>query len=347
MYIFFRIRIVLSGLGKNFMKPLDNVPVHTHKCANALLDIRISTGLSMPRFLFISCLLAALLSGEQHSAQAAQWQALGVTARYKVEYDEQSIRMTHQGQMDIILRYIPKVETGRKSAATEYKDKRYRSHLEYYKIDCSEQTALLGFVDVLGSKEVRLKRLQDEKQPEPILPGSLLDIVALRICPVPVEEPEEADKGAKSDQAKAGTPPLSSDQARQIERLQKSAESKDATAETWKELGNIYFDTDQPEQAISASDKAPALLPDDIDILNDQGAMYRQTGDYQKALANFEKANTIDPKNLDSLYNSGYVYAFDLNNIPKALILWKRYIELESESEVARQLQSFIEQYGK
>lgn len=304
----------------------------------------------MPRFLFIlfiSCFLTAFLCGEQQTAQAAQWQALSVTSRYKVTYDEQSIRMTHQGRMEIILRYIPKGERERKSAVTEYKEKRYRSHLEYYQIDCSEQTALLGFVDILGTKEVRLKRLQEEKQPEPILPGSLLDIITLRICPVPVEEPEETDKGAKTDQAKAGGTPLTMDQARQIERLQKIAESNDATAETWKELGNIYFDTDQPEQAIKAYDRALALFPDDIDILNDQGAMYRQTGNYQKALENFEKANTIDPKNLESLYNSGYVYAFDLNNIPKALVLWRRYIELESKSEIARQLQSFIEQYGK
>jgi tetratricopeptide (TPR) repeat protein len=156
------------------------------------------------------------------------------------------------------------------------------------------------------------------------------------------EEPEEVIQPGTTD-----TAPLSSDQLQQIDRLQKAADSKGATADTWRDLGNIYFDTDQPGLAIKAYDRALALRPEDTDILNDQGAMYRQTGDFKKALANFERASSADPKNLESLYNQGYVYAFDLNDIPKALIIWKRYLELESKSEAARQIHSFIDQYGK
>ena len=64
-------------------------------------------------------------------------------------------------------------------------------------------------------------------------------------------------------------------------------------------------------------------------------------------MANFEKAVKIDPYNLESLYNSGYLYAFDLNNIPKALQIWKRYLALDKVSETARQVQSFIDRYQK
>jgi len=67
------------------------------------------------------------------------------------------------------------------------------------------------------------------------------------------------------------------------------ATSNEATAETWKELGNLYFDTDQAEQTIKAYERSLALRPNDSDTLNDQGAMYRQTGDFGRALANFEK----------------------------------------------------------
>jgi tetratricopeptide (TPR) repeat protein len=75
--------------------------------------------------------------------------------------------------------------------------------------------------------------------------------------------------------------------------------------------------------------------------------MYRQKGDFASALANFEKAVKIDPYNLESLYNSGYVYAFDLNNIAKALKIWKQYLELDKNSETARQIQSFVDRYQK
>jgi tetratricopeptide (TPR) repeat protein len=205
---------------------------------------------------------------------------------------------------------------------------------------------MLGLIDILGASRARLKRLQVGSPPEQILPGSLLDNAAQRICPV-LDEESESEREPEPESDTNNTPPPSSDQLQQIERLQKIAASKEATVETWKELGNIYFDTNQPELSIKAYDRALALRPDDSDILNDQGAMYRQTGDFNKALANFERASSTDPNNLESLYNSGYVYAFDLNDIPKALVIWRRYLTLESKSEAARQVQSFIDLYGK
>lgn len=301
----------------------------------------------MSRYFFIFCVLTTVLIVHLQNAHAVQWQSLNGTSHYKVAYDEESIRLTPLGRLEIWLRFTPRGEAERKLAAVEYKDKRYRSHLEYYEIDCSEQTALLGLIDILGPSRARLKRIQGGSQPEQILPGSLIDNAAQHICPVLDEETGEDNGAEDTEHAKVETPPLSSEQLRQIELLQQKAEAKGASAEAWKELGNIYFDTDQPEQAIKAYDRALALRPNDTDILNDQGAMYRQTGDFQKALANFERAGALDPKNLESLYNSGYVYAFDLNNIPKAVAIWKRYLELESKSDTARQVQSFVDQYGK
>ncbi len=305
----------------------------------------------MPRFILQFCVTAALLCGVPSHAQAAQWQVLNGTSRYKVAYDEQSVKLTPLGRLGIWFRFIPRGESERKLAAAEFKEKQYRSHLEYYEVDCGDQTALLGLIDILGASRVRLKRIQGETQPDPILPGSVLDKAAKRICTDLDDENNKDDDTAVTGQTnapeKSDERVLNSDQLQQIENLQKKITSKEATAETWKELGNIYFDADMPEQAIKAYESALALRPNDADTLNDQGAMYRQTGDFQRAVANFEKAYSIDPHNLESIYNSGYVYAFDLNNIPKALDMWRRYLALESNSETARQVRSLIEQYGK
>jgi len=299
----------------------------------------------MPRFLLQLCILVASLCGLQHNSYAVQWQALNGTARYKVAYDEQSIHLTPLGRLKILLRYIPRGDAERKLAAAEYKEKRYRSHLEYYEINCSDQAALLDSIDILGTSRARLKQLQGSTQFNLILPGSVLDDAAQHICPVLNEETEENEAEEPGLTKQPDT--FSNDKLQQIENLQKIISSKKATAETWKELGNIYFDADRPEQALKAYERSLALRPDDSDTLNDQGAMYRQTGDFQRALANFEKAFSLDPHNLESLYNSGYIYAFDLNDIPKALVIWRHYLELESKSEAAQQVQLFINQYGK
>lgn len=296
-------------------------------------------------------LIIILLNSPGISAHAVQWKSLNGTTRFKVAYDEDSVRLSPGGRLEIWLRFIPRGESERKSAALDYKDKRYRSHLEFYEIDCSDNSEQLGLVDVLGPSLVRLKRIQGEPQSEPILPGSVLDDAAQQICPVLDADSDKENESMETDTAVVLITPeditMSNDQKLQLELLLKKSATNDATAETWKEIGNIYFDTDQTEKAISAYEKSLLLQPDDIDVLNDQGAMYRQVGDFERALANFEKAMALSPHNLESLYNSGYIYAFDLNNIPKALTLWRNYLEQESYSETARQVQSFIERYGK
>ena len=274
------------------------------------------------------------------------------TSRHKVAYTVKSTNQTPPGRLEILLRFIPLGETERKWAAAEYREKHYRSHLESYEIDCQAQTALLGPIEILGATGKPLKQLQGNNQPpDTILPGSVLDYAAQIICPVMDEESGETSGAAEINQEEepdtTDDKTLSSDKLQQIENIQKKAASTEATAETWKELGNIYFDTDQPEQAINAYARALELQPDNTDILNDQGAMYRQTGDFKRALSNFEKAYLIDRHNLESLYNSAYVYAFDLNNIPKALVMWRQYLALEPKSETSRQVQSFIDQFIK
>jgi tetratricopeptide (TPR) repeat protein len=135
--------------------------------------------------------------------------------------------------------------------------------------------------------------------------------------------------------------------AQSITGAKLKTDTEPTNLEAWRELGNLYFDADLHEQAISAYSKALEINPNETNILNDQGAMYRQVGNFTGALANFEKARQVDPNNLESLYNSGYVLAFDLNQIDKALVLWIRYLALDQTSETSRQVQSFVERYSK
>ncbi|MDO9069875.1 MAG: tetratricopeptide repeat protein, partial [Deltaproteobacteria bacterium] len=198
----------------------------------------------------------------------------------------------------------------------------------------------------------RLKRLKGEAQPEAIIPGSVLDIAAQRICPVfddeaVEEESEEPTPNVEEEIQPAVDKKLDAETRKKIQNLLNSTVAEPTSHEAWALLGNAYFDADLPVEAIAAYNKALELNPNDTNILNDQGAMYRQKGEFANALANFEKAVKIDPHNLESIYNSGYVYAFDLNNIPKAFQIWKRYLELDSGSETARQVQSFVERYQK
>jgi tetratricopeptide (TPR) repeat protein len=283
---------------------------------------------------------------------AVQWEPLARTAQHDVAIETGSIRLTSLSRLAVWLRFTPLGEQQRRQAATEYGQKSYRLHLEYYEIDCSEQSAVLGLVDILGSGNKRLLRTKGNSTPDAIIPGSVLNLAFLKVCPAleedasnDADEIETPDSGTVPEELEQKPVPEESRQSI-ADALQKT-ESEPKNIETWRELGNAYFDADMHFQAIAAYNRALSIKPDDTNILNDQGAMYRQTGDFNRALANFEKARQVDPYNLESLYNSGYVFAFDLNQIDKALVLWRRYLILDRTSETSRQVQSFIERYDK
>ncbi len=304
--------------------------------------------LKMSLFLTIACIFGTLPA----PADAVQWEPLARTSRHNVAIDMSSVRLTILSRLAVWLRFTPLGEPERRLAAAEYNQKSYRLHLEYYEIDCSEQNAVMGMIDVLGPSTARISRSKGNATPDAIIPGSVLDVAMQRVCPSmeesAVSDNEEIlppENTPDTDQPQDSR--LSEDAVRSINDALLKTEAEPENLETWRTLGNLYFDADLPADAISAYNKALAINPNETNILNDQGAMYRQIGDFDRALANFEKARSSDPNNLESLYNSGYVLAFDLNQIDKALVLWRQYLTLDSSSDASRQVQSFMERYGK
>lgn len=313
--------------------------------------IPTKSGTGVNRRLCRALALTAALCIMPMSAGAVQWKPLARTGLHDVAIDTDSVRLTNLSRLAVWLRFTPFGEQQRRLAAAANNHNSYRLHLEYYEIDCSEQSAVLGMVDILGPAGKRLERKKGGGPPEQIIPGSVLDMASRKVCP----DLEENSVGAEDDIEAPESEPVTEVQ----EEKQPTEESRNEIAgaiqkternhgnlDAWRELGNAYFDADMPTQSIAAYNRALAIKPDDTDILNDQGSMYRQAGDITRALANFEKARQADPNNLESLYNDAYVLAFDLNQIDKALVLWRKYITMDQASETSRQVQSFIERYG-
>lgn len=297
------------------------------------------------RFILIATLLICALPG---SALAVQWQKLTQTTRHDVAIDIGSVHLTPLGRLTVWLRFTPLGEHQRKLAAAEFGKKDYRLHLEFYEVDCSDNSAVLGLTDIIGPTGKRLERLKGGVQPDAIIPGSVLYKAAQKVCTALDENSKDTEEAPDAtDKEESAVSQISPEARQRIDVATKRAGKENENYEAWIELGNAYYDADMPQQAIDAYNRSLALKPDNTDVLNDQGAMYRQSGNFTQALKNFEKAYAIDSKNLESLYNMGYVNAFDLNRIELALDIWRRYLKLDSTSETARQVQSFVDRYGK
>ena len=87
----------------------------------------------------------------------------------------------------------------------------------------------------------------------------------------------------------AGSP---TDYQQRIAEGEKIVAREPKNLQVWIQLGNDYFDTDQPQKAVNAYGKALEIEPNNPNILTDQGVMFRRLGWFDKALANFEKALT-------------------------------------------------------
>lgn len=111
----------------------------------------------------------------------------------------------------------------------------------------------------------------------------------------------------------------------------------------WVELGNLYFDTNQPREAIDAYQRYLALKPDNPDVRTDMGIMYRKLGQFDRAIEEFRKAAQADPKHLNSRYNIGIVLLHDKQDIRGAIRAWEDYMKVDPNSERAQRLKAQME----
>lgn len=129
----------------------------------------------------------------------------------------------------------------------------------------------------------------------------------------------------------------------QVAALQQAVAREPKNARAWIDLGNLYFDTKQPQRAIDAYAKALELQPNNPDVITDQGVMYREIGSFDKAAANFKKANQIAPTHMQSLFNLGVVQAFDLKDTKAAVQTWNKVIATSPGSPQAMQARQAID----
>lgn len=155
----------------------------------------------------------------------------------------------------------------------------------------------------------------------------------------------------KARQEAGGNIPIASgsatDYTQRIAQAEKVVAQDPKNFSAWVSLGNDYFDTEQTQKSINAYGKALEIQPNNPNVLTDQGIMFRRVGWYDKALANFDKASKIEPDHLQSLYNAGLVYAVDLKQPEKAARYWRRYLQLDPNSQTAIQIKDMMKDPDK
>ncbi|OGP88229.1 MAG: hypothetical protein A2156_14305 [Deltaproteobacteria bacterium RBG_16_48_10] len=131
--------------------------------------------------------------------------------------------------------------------------------------------------------------------------------------------------------------------ASKIDALKEIVKKDPKNLSAWVEIGNLYFDSNQPQEAIKAYTEYLKIKPDNADVRTDLGIMYRNNGEIDKAIEEFKKAAQIDPKHMNSRYNLGLVLLHDKRDMKAAIKAWEDYLKVDRNSERAQRLKAQLE----
>jgi tetratricopeptide (TPR) repeat protein len=131
--------------------------------------------------------------------------------------------------------------------------------------------------------------------------------------------------------AQANTRAAVLDEAK-ITALKSVAGREPANAKPRIDLGNLYFDAERYDDAITWYEAAIKLSPRDVDLSTDLGVSYYYTNQPDKALVQFDKSLAINPKHAKTLLNLGIVRAFGKQDLAGATKAWEQVMAIDPNS---------------
>ncbi len=161
---------------------------------------------------------------------------------------------------------------------------------------------------------------------------------------VSVQKPQMGPQTAPMPAPEGPPPP---EVASKIQTLKDIVKKDPKNLPAWVEMGNLYFDSNQPKEAIEAYSQYLAAKPDNPDVRTDMGIMYRKLGDFDRAIEEFKKAAQSDPKHVNSRYNLGLVLLHDKQDMKGAIKAWEDYLKVDPKSERAERVKAQMEKMKK
>jgi len=109
------------------------------------------------------------------------------------------------------------------------------------------------------------------------------------------------------------------------------------------QLGNLYYDGQNYQQAIDYYERALKIQPNNADVRTDLGTSYWYLGEPDKALANFQKSLAIRPNHPGTLFNVGIVEWQGKKDPKAAVVAWEKLLQTNPDFPQKDQVQMLIE----
>lgn len=122
-------------------------------------------------------------------------------------------------------------------------------------------------------------------------------------------------------------------QAANISSLELEVGRNASNGGAWIQLGNLYFDTNQPGKAIVAYNKALEINQGLPDVWTDLGVMYRSNRQFKEAIAAFDRAITLNPGMEQAYFNKGIVLVYDLGDKAAGIEAWQKTLSVNPNAK--------------
>lgn len=129
----------------------------------------------------------------------------------------------------------------------------------------------------------------------------------------------------------------------QVTAMRNVADRDPKNVESRVQLGNLYFDAERYQDAITWYEAALALNPNDANVSTDLAVSYYYTDQADRSIAQFEHSLTIDPKHVKSYLNLGIVRAFGKQDLKGAAAAWEEVLKIAPGSDEARAAQRALD----
>lgn len=166
-----------------------------------------------------------------------------------------------------------------------------------------------------------------------ILIGWILGSQARPFSPGAAGPPAAAAAPAPGANAAPAPRPLD---LQQVTALEAQAKAEPGNAKVRVDIGNLYFDADQFQQAIPWYQAALKINPRDANASTDLAVCFYSINEVDQALAQLDHSLTVDPAHVKTLLNQGIIRAFGKQDFAGAQASWERVVAIAPDSEEGR-----------
>jgi tetratricopeptide (TPR) repeat protein len=126
--------------------------------------------------------------------------------------------------------------------------------------------------------------------------------------------------------------------------LIRQGEENPQNADIQAQIGNIYYDMGEYNQAVTSYRRSLGLKPDQANVETDLATCFHYLGQDDEALKHFDHVLTYSPGFVQAMYNKGVVLIHGKNDIEGGLRTWEKLLQMDLDPAKRAEIEKSVQQ---